>query len=313
MIIAEYEKEFLGLLKYVKFIGDEKVKIQIFLSGLPVFYKEKIKYDEPKALTEAINKDKYMYEQGQGRQSLQKSWKDKKNEKSDQRRKGFKPSFNRNETNRNHQYQYAKGDSKKEYSLGKRGRPQIQCWGCKEDHMYKDFPHRKDRVKTVHHIQEDTTVEYMGRIYAVLNDRQEEYQSNMIEVEGKIINHPVTILIDLREIHCYIDSKIVDRLHLDKSKLGKGSLVQLATGTKRRIHDMVKSCSIILNGVNTSTDLNIIPLGSYDVLIGMDWLYNHHDVLDCHNKTFTCLDGNGKQSTVNGVPRPISIREISAL
>ena len=76
---------------------------------------------------------------------------------------------------------------------------------------------------------------------------------------------------------------------------------------------MVRSCSISLNGVNTSIDLNINPLGSYDILIGMDWLEKHDGVLDGHNKTFTCLDRNGKQSTVKGVPRPISIREISAL
>jgi hypothetical protein len=101
---------------------------------------------------EAIGKAKYLYEQGHGRDSLQKSWKDKKNVKSDQRRKGLKPSFNRNEPNRNHQDQYAKGDFKKEDSLGKRGRPPIQCWGCKEDHLYKDFPHRKERVKTMHNI-----------------------------------------------------------------------------------------------------------------------------------------------------------------
>jgi hypothetical protein len=105
----------------------------------------------------------------------------------------------------------------------------------------------------------------------------------------------------------------VDRLHLEKRKLGKACLVQLATRTKRRIHDMVRSCSISLNGVNTSIDLNSIPLGSYDILIGMDWLDKHHVVLDCHNKTFTCLDGNGKQSIVKGIPRPISIREILAL
>jgi hypothetical protein len=127
MIMEEYEKKFLGLLKYVNFIGDEKVKIQRFLSGLPAFYKEKIKYDEPRTLTEAIKKAKYLYEQGQGRESLQKSWKDKKNVKSNHRRKGFKPPFNRNEPNRNHQDQYAKGDFKKEDSLGKRGRPPIQC------------------------------------------------------------------------------------------------------------------------------------------------------------------------------------------
>jgi hypothetical protein len=106
---------------------------------------------------------------------------------------------------------------------------------------------------------------------------------------------------------------IVDRLHLEKIKLGKSSLVQLAIGTKRRIHDMVKSCSISLNGMNTSVDLNIIPLGSYDILIGMDWLEKHHAILDCHNKKFTCLDGNGKHSTVKGVTRAISTRDISAL
>jgi hypothetical protein len=129
MTIEEYEKKLLGLLKYVKFIGDEKVKIHIFLSGFPSFYKENIKYDKPRTLTEAIKKDKFLYEQGQGRESLQKSWKDKKNEKSDQRRKGFKPPLNRNETNRNRQDQYAKGESKKEYSLGKRRRQTVQCCG----------------------------------------------------------------------------------------------------------------------------------------------------------------------------------------
>jgi hypothetical protein len=135
----------------------------------------------------------------------------------------------------------------------------------------------------------------------------------MIEVEDKIINQPVAILIDLGASHCYIDPKIMDRLNLEKSKLGKTSLVQLAIGTKRRIHDMVKGCSISLNGVNTSNDLNIIPLGSYDVLIGMDWLDKNRASLYCHNKTFTCLDGDGKHSTVKGIPRPISIREISTL
>jgi predicted aspartyl protease len=146
----------------------------------------------------------------------------------------------------------------------------------------------------MHNIQEATIVEDMGRIHAALNDRQAKYQSNMIEVEGKIINQHVAILIDSGESHYYIDLNIVDRFHLEKSKLGKESLVQLAIGTKRRIHDMVRIFSISLNGVNTSMDLNIIPLGSYDILIGMDWLEKHHVFLDCHNKTFTCLDGNGK-------------------
>jgi hypothetical protein len=42
MIVIEYEKKFLGLLKYVGFINYEKMKIKRFLSGLPSFYKENI-------------------------------------------------------------------------------------------------------------------------------------------------------------------------------------------------------------------------------------------------------------------------------
>jgi hypothetical protein len=105
----------------------------------------------------------------------------------------------------------------------------------------------------------------------------------------------------------------VDKLHLEKSKLEKSSLVQLATGTKRRIKEMVIGCLISLNGMSTNVDMNIIPLGYYDILIGMDWLEMHHVVLDCHNKTFTCFDEEGKQKTMKGIPKPISIREISAL
>jgi hypothetical protein len=51
-------------------------------------------------------------------------------------------------------------------------------------------------VNIVHNIEEDTTVEDMGRIYASLYDRKAEYQYNMIKVEGTIINHHVVILID---------------------------------------------------------------------------------------------------------------------
>ena len=134
--------------------------------------------------------------------------------------------------------------------------------------MDKFFPHIKDKVKTVHNIQEATIVEGMGKIYAAIEDRQAKYQSNIIEVEGKIINQLIVILIVSGKNRCYIDPKIVDRLHLEKSKLEKSSLVQLATITKRRINEMVRGFSISMNGVNTNDDLNIIPLGSYDILIG---------------------------------------------
>jgi hypothetical protein len=90
-------------------------------------------------------------------------------------------------------------------------------------------------------------------------------------------------------------------------------LVQQTTITKRKINEIIKGCPIDMNGVNTISDLNIIPLGSYDILIGMDWLDMHHSILDFDNKNFTCFDEEGKERSMDGIPRPISIRDISFL
>jgi hypothetical protein len=37
--------------------------------------------------------------------------------------------------------------------------------------------------------------------------------------------------------------------------------------TKRRINEMVTRCPISINGVNINADLNIMLLGSYDILL----------------------------------------------
>ena len=68
-----------------------------------------------------------------------------------------------------------------------------------------------------------------------------------------------------------------------------------------------------MNGINTKADLNIIPLGSYDCLIGMDWLDKHHVVMDYYNKSFTFLAEEGKLRIVHGIPRVVILREVSAL
>ena len=90
--MEEYANKFLELLRYVKYIRDDKEKIHHFLSGLPQSYKDGIEFDEPRTLEEAIRKAKYCYDHNKGKPDCYKAWKHKKNEKFDQRKKGFKPS-----------------------------------------------------------------------------------------------------------------------------------------------------------------------------------------------------------------------------
>jgi hypothetical protein len=155
MSIDEYERRFLEILKYVSFIKDETINIQRYLSGLPSFISDKIHYDDPKNLEETIRKDKCLYVQHKGRPNFQKSWEDKKKSKMDQRKRGAKPPFFINSS----QGKTTPKESKTMERGGKRPRqPPIQCWGCKGDHMFRDCPHRGDKVRVVHNVNQDETV-----------------------------------------------------------------------------------------------------------------------------------------------------------
>ena len=114
--------------------------------------------------------------------------------------------------------------------MGQRPRqPPSQCWGCKGDHMFRYFPHKGEKARTFHNVQQVEIVEDMGtnlpRIYASLDNNQAEYQPHMIEVEGMINNQTIAILIDSRDSHSYIYPNMVEIFHLPRRKHGKSWLV----------------------------------------------------------------------------------------
>jgi hypothetical protein len=91
---------------------------------------------------------------------------------------------------------------------------------------------------------------YQGSMQPWITSKM-SFKSHMIEVEGKINNQPIAILIDSGASHSYLDPKMVEIFQLPRSKLGKPWLVQLATGEKRKINEMVKACPMDMNGLST--------------------------------------------------------------
>lgn len=68
-----------------------------------------------------------------------------------------------------------------------------------------------------------------------------------------------------------------------------------------------------MGSISTSVDLHIIPLGSYDVVLGMDWLELHGATINCRQKIIKCRDDWGKNLEIRGIQHPISLRMISAM
>ena len=59
------------------------------------------------------------------------------------------------------------------------------------------------------------------RIYAALEDLQEDHQSNVVEVASKIVEQSVSVLIDPRSTHSYITPRVVDMCGFKKLKNSK--------------------------------------------------------------------------------------------
>jgi hypothetical protein len=169
----------------------------------------------------------------------------------------------------------------------------------------------------VHNLQEASTVGDVGRslhrINAAIDGRQADHQSSVVEIEGKINDTRISVLIDPGATLSYITPNVAESNKLKKLKHVKSWLVQLATGTKRKVAEFVPDFEFSLDGQSIKTDLNILPLGSYDMIIGMDWLERHKAILNCYTKMLSYKDDSDTTRTTQGIPKPVSVRQISAM
>jgi hypothetical protein len=68
-----------------------------------------------------------------------------------------------------------------------------------------------------------------------MDNKQVDFQYHMIEVEDKINNQHVVILIYSGSSHSYLHPKMVERFKFPKRRLGKPWLLQLATRDKIKL------------------------------------------------------------------------------
>jgi len=89
-------------------------------------------------------------------------------------------------------------------------------------------------------------------------------------MDGKLCDQAISILVEPRSNYSYVNPGLVDKCGLNKEVHAKSWLVQLAICTKKRVHHWVRSCAFELNGMPTSTHLNVLSLSSYNMFLGMD-------------------------------------------
>ena len=82
----------------------------------------------------------------------------------------------------------------------------------------------------------------------------------MVEVAGKIVEQSISILIDPGSTHSYIAPRVVEICSFKKVKHRKSWLFQLASITKRKVSELVEKFPLVMNGLVTCIDINVLPM-----------------------------------------------------
>lgn len=67
------------------------------------------------------------------------------------------------------------------------------------------------------------------------------------------------------------------------------------------VDSLMHSCVLDLGVCSTIVDLCVLSLGSYNVVLGIDFLEDHQDKIDCSGKRVQCLDDGGERVESVGV------------
>eukprot|EP00253_Pinus_taeda_P028742 PITA_28742 len=87
----------------------------------------------------------------------------------------------------------------------------------------------------------------------------------------------------------------------------------MASGELQTVDLSVDQCGINLGVCLTKLKVYVTALGTYDLIIGMDWLEAHRAWVDCYGKRILGINDEGKSIQIQGIKKEVSLRYISVM
>ncbi|GJT03091.1 putative reverse transcriptase domain-containing protein [Tanacetum coccineum] len=289
-----------------KFVANETEKIDKYVSGLPDNIYGNVKSSKPKTLDEAIKLANDLMDQKL--RTFAKRQADNKRKANDSFRNNHghqqQPSKRQNVTN---VYNIGTGEKKPyEGSLAKytkchfrhNGPCTQKCNQCNKaghvarespGHFKRDFPKLKNKNRGGGNAQ--------GWVYAVGNAKRKrnasrDPDSNVVTSTFLLNNRYASILFDTGVDRSFISTAFSSPIDITPTPLENSYDIELADGKIVGVDTILRGCT--LNFLNHPFNINLMPveLGSFDVIIYMDWLARYHAIIICDQKLVHVLFGN---------------------
>ncbi|GJV62858.1 putative reverse transcriptase domain-containing protein [Tanacetum coccineum] len=113
-------------------------------------------------------------------------------------------------------------------------------------------------------------------------------------------DHYACILFDSGAEKSFVSSAFTPFVGIAPAALNTSYEVELADGKVVSTNTILRSCTLVLFNHVFKIDLLPTRLGSFDVIVGMDWLAYHRAVIDCYEKIVRIPLPNGEILEVQG-------------
>ncbi|MFS7996640.1 putative nucleotidyltransferase, Ribonuclease H [Helianthus anomalus] len=192
------------------------------------------------------------------------------------------------------------------------------CFQCgAEGHFKRDCPQLNQNQNRNNNNQgngnnNNNGNEARGRMF-VLGQGDARNDPNVVMGKFLLDDFYVTVLFDSGADTSYMSVKVSQLLKRTPTLLPTYHVVELANGKSLEATHIVQGCNLILAGQAFSIDLIPIVLGSFDVVIRMDWLSQHKAEIICKDKIVRILRLGKQPLEVQGDKSGVVVGIISFL
>ncbi|GJT69824.1 putative reverse transcriptase domain-containing protein [Tanacetum coccineum] len=172
----------------------------------------------------------------------------------------------------------------------------VTCYGCGEKgHLRHMCPKGRNQ-------QNEGA---RARAYVVVENPQQN--PNVVTGTFLLNDHYASVLFDSGAERSFVSIEFTPFIDIAPAALNTNYEVELADGKIVSTNTVLCGCTLALFSHMFKIDLLPTRLGSFDVIVGMDWLSYHRAVIVCYEKTVRIPLPNGEILEIHGLP---PVREI---
>ncbi|GJV28512.1 putative reverse transcriptase domain-containing protein [Tanacetum coccineum] len=162
------------------------------------------------------------------------------------------------------------------------------CYECGvQGHFKRDYP----KLKNNNRGNQGGNCNALAKVYAVGRTGTNP-DSNVITGTFLLNNHYASVLFDTGADRSFVSTAFSSQIDITPTGLDRYYDVELADGRIIGLNTILRGCT--LNFLNHLLNIDLMPveLGSFDAIIGMDWLAKYHAVIFCAEKIVRIPWGN---------------------